>query len=275
MRLLVHLLLSLVAAWPAYFQTRPVRLMPWNEYNRQSNRFKWPYIIKVQRLQGRLFYYGGMHSYNPTEPQASDIEAHWAEFRPEIAFNEGGDPPIEKSRDEAVKKSGEAGLVRFLAARDKVPVMSLDPSYAEQFACLSRKFAPEQIKLFFVLRAVAQHVRNRGAETLDNELNTNLFPFFAGTPGLNGSPNSVAELETSYVKYLPNQAGYRQTPMSWFDPTQSENFLNEISRRLSDYRDEYMIDLLTRHIREGQRVFAVVGGSHVVRQASAIRRAVR
>src|SRR5712692_3070637 len=99
---------------------------------------------------------------------------------------------------------------------------------------------------------------------------------FAATPGLNVSPNSITEIQTSFAHYFPNEGSYKNTRHSWFDPVFSETFLNEITRRSSEYRDQYMVDLLARHVmREGQRVLAVVGGSHVVMQENGIRSLLR
>src|SRR5262249_39190697 len=152
-----------------------------------------PYILKIQTPEAILLYYGVAHTYNPADPQVSEIERLWAEFHPEIAFNEGGDPPIEKSPDDAVRKYGEPGLVRFLAARDRIPVMSIDPTRGEEVAFLRKKFSQEQVKLFYVLRVVAQHIKNRGVDTIDQELER-VFPIFANMPGMNISPNSITEL---------------------------------------------------------------------------------
>jgi len=43
----------------------------------------------------------------------------------------------------------------------------------------------------------------------------------------------------------------------------------------SDYRDVYIVRLLVQHVQEGRRVFAVVGGSHVVMQEQALRARLR
>ena len=45
---------------------------------------------------------------------------------------------------------------------------------------------------------------------------------------------------------------------------------NDMSRMSSEYRDRYMIEMLQRHLRARERVFAVVGGTHVVMQEPAL-----
>ncbi len=272
MRLLIVCIFCALLASLGFPQREKAKIMTWKDYSRLSP--KWPYALKLNRARGRLLYYGVSHTNKPEDAQLAEIEKLWVDFRPDIAFNEGGNPPIERSRNEAIRNYGEAGLIRFLAARDKVPVASIDPSRAEEVAFLSKTFSPEPVKLFFVLRVVAQHVRNRGVDTLGQELER-VFPIFGDTPGLKVAPNSIAELEVSYARHFTNQGSYKDARLSWYDPTKSETFLNDISRRSSEYRDRYMVELLARHVKDGQRVFAVVGGSHVIMQERAIRKLLR
>ncbi len=251
-------------------RAKHVRLMSWKDYSRQSH--SWPYVLNIQTPEGHLLYFGARHTKDPTDPQISEIERSWTEFHPDVALNEGGNPPTEKTRDEAVGKYGEPGLVRFLAARDKVPVQSIDPTRAAEVAELSKTFPAEQLKLFFVLLVVTEYGRvyQGEAKTLEEELRR-VFPILAATPGLNGPPNSIPELEATYARYLPYHGTFKDARPSWFDPVKSENFLNQIARRGSEYRNRYMVDLLTREVKDGKRVFAVVGGTHVVMQERAIR----
>jgi hypothetical protein len=251
-------------------------IMSWKEYLEQfeSRSIKWPYILNIRTANGELLYFGASHTSDPLHPQMSEIERLWSEFHPDVAFNEGGDPPTEKSRQEAVAKYGEPGLVRFLAARDKVPVRSIDPTRAETVAALLKRFTPEQVKLNFVLLTVAQYGRFQRQNTLEEELER-VFPIFAATPGLNVPPNSISELEASFARFFPDERNFTAARESWFDPIASENFLNEMSRASSEFRDQYMVDLLTRHVKEGKKVFAVVGGTHVVMQEQAIRTILR
>ena len=245
-------------------------IMSWKEYSRHS--YTWPYILDIGTPKGWLLYFGAKHTNDPTDPQISEIERLWTQFHPDVAFNEGGNPPIEKTRDDAVSKYGEPGVVRYLAARDKVFVQSIDPPHAAEVAELLRNFPPGQVKLFFVLRQVSEYGRvYRGtANTLEEELQR-ILPIFAATPGLNGPPNSISELQAVYARYFPNQGTFKDARPSWFDPVKSETFLNKIARRSSEYRDRYMVGLLTQALKEGKGVFAVVGGSHVVMQERAIR----
>lgn len=243
--------------------------MTWPEY--AAGSYQWPYLVRIGDGSGELLYYGARHTYSPDDPQIVEIERLWSAFRPDIAFNEGGNPPIESSARDAVLMAGEAGLVRFLAARDDVPVATLEPSRAEEVAHLGGLFPREQVKLFLVLRTVAQHVGRKGRETVDAEVER-VLGIYNSQPGLMGAPRSLVEVAASFRRLFPAADDFRETPLSWFDPVRPDTVLNRISRASSDYRDRFMVQLLAAHVAEGQRVFAVVGGSHVVMQEPALRR---
>lgn len=242
--------------------------MSWSEYSRL--RPEWPYILRLDSSAGTLFYFGAAHTFDPADAQFALIEREWDRFRPDIAFTEGGSPPIKRTRDEAIQSAGEPGFVRFLAARDNVPTTTLDPSRAEEVAELTRYFSREHIKLFFILRTVSQYVQRVGVSGLPQELDY-LLGVYSAMPGLRGSPRTIEELDAAYSQLFPDRAGLTDVEVSWFDPVASETLFNEISRASSDYRDLYMVSLLTRHVADGHRVFAVVGGSHVVMQEAALR----
>jgi hypothetical protein len=248
-------------------------VMTWAEYSalQASGRHpEWPYVLRLNSRGGVLLYFGAAHSFDPTNSQFAQIEQEWKTFNPDIAFTEGGLPPLAVNRDEAIRNAGEPGFVRFLAARDNVPTTTLDPSRAQEVAALSGGFSREQIKLFFLLRTVSQYVQRGGTAGLAMEVDR-VLGIFGATPGLSGSPRTIDDLRAAYERYFPGAGGYEEVSASWFDPVATGTFLNEISRASSDYRDEYMVRLLVQHAADRQRVFAVVGGSHVVMQEAALR----
>ena len=267
------LLLAVVAAGTACTAARCPEVMTWEEYGRQNPH--WPYVIHFRaRGGGELLYFGSRHVYRPDDPMLAEIERLWADFRPDIAFNEGGNPPVEATRERAVRRHGEPGLVRFLGARDDVPVASLEPSDAEVIADLRRSFTAEEVKLSYLLRFVDEFPARESDGSLEEELGK-IFRWYDRRPGLGGPPHTLEELEEVFERRFPGLGSYRDVPHAWFDPVRSDTVLNRIARAGSDYRDRHMVELLSRHVAEGQRVFAVVGGTHVVMQEPALRGRIR
>ena len=271
--LLYALLPLLLVVVPAYNQEqRRADIMTYEEAAKSRHSF--PYVIKLRAGKGTLLYFGALHNNDPKHPQNEQIQRRWKSFRPSIAFNEGGDPPTLKVAEEAVSRFGEAGLVRFLAARDNVPVRSLEPGRAEEVATLLKSYTPEQLKVFYALRQIPAYRRGKNDETLDEKVEFTL-NWLSNVPGLEGAPHTLAELGESSARLLPKLKDWREVPDSWFDPgyTQPPSYLNEVARQSNRFRDEYMVNLLVSEVKLGKRVFAVVGGSHVVMQERALRAA--
>ena len=77
-----------------------------------KNIFK-PQILNINSKKGSLFYYGSYHNVDINHPQFDDIEKNWDMFKPDIAYSEGMLWPLIKSRERAIKKYGEQGLLRL------------------------------------------------------------------------------------------------------------------------------------------------------------------
>jgi hypothetical protein len=249
-------------------QEKDASIMTFDEYAKV--RHGYPYIVELQIGKGALLYFGAQHTYDPKDAQIAQIEKLWKEFRPTVAYNEGGNPPFSKTIGETVGKNGESGLVRFLAARDKVPVYSLEPSREDEVAMLLKNYTPEQVKVSYLLRQAAQFRNRKHDETIETFM-TNVLAYFSRIPGLEGAPNSIVELEKSCLWLSPQLKDWRTVEQSWFDPVISQAYTNQISRLSSEFRDLHMVKLLLDEVKQGKRVFAVVGGSHVVMQERALK----
>jgi hypothetical protein len=251
-------------------QQRDTGLMSYDEYAKAP--YSSPYVVEIQAGEGALLYFGAQHINDPKHSQVTEIEKQWRQFHPTLAFNEGGEPPVMKSVEEAVSRIGEAGLTRFLAARDKVPVRSLEPSRADEVAMLLKTYTPEQVKVFYALRQVPQFYRSKRDETIETYVDHAL-KMLTSLPGLEGSPRNLAELEKSCLWLSPKLPEWRKAPQSWFNPLDSQAYTNQLSRLTGEFRDLHMVKLLVDEVKQGKKVFAVVGFSHVVMQERMLRAA--
>jgi hypothetical protein len=257
---------------PVATQQKGAGLMSYDEY--AKGRHSSPYVIEIQVGEGALLYFGAQHINDPKHSQVTEIEKQWRQFHPTLAFNEGGDPPVAQSVEEAVSRHGEAGLTRFLAARDKVPVRSLEPGRADEVAMLLKTYTPEQVKVFYALRQVPQFYRSKHDEPIETYMDHEL-KRLTGIPGLEGQPRNFAELEKSCLWLSPRLREWREAPQSWFSPMDSQAYTNQVSRLTAEFRDQHMVKLLVDEVKQEKKVFAVVGFSHVVMQESVLRAALR
>src|SRR5436190_17785350 len=91
------------------------QILTWDQYRNLAS--PGPEVLRLHSGFGTLFYFGARHSRDPLDPQVRRIAELWNECRPTIALTEGSVPPLARSAELAVAQYGEAGLVRFLAAR--------------------------------------------------------------------------------------------------------------------------------------------------------------
>jgi len=243
-------------------------LMSWEEY--MSMPRSQPYILELARGRGYLLYYGAFHSVDLSQPQFSDIEQKWAAFRPTLALSEGSLWPLEATREEAIRKYGEQGLLRFLAARDGVPMKCLDQPRLLQSRHLRRYFSVQEVKVYMTLRqARVNQMLGRNPNDLAD------IGFFLDTMekfrSFRFPPHSLSALEDLVKHEFPGLEDWRTISEDYFYNKEKGKFLPEIHRYLMCYRDNFMLGILFKELKKGRRIFAVVGRSHVVMQEPALR----
>lgn len=228
-----------------------------------------PYVLQYEneRSRGALLYYGSRHTNNAADPQVAEIQSLWESFRPTLALNEGGSPPAEKSLASAMQY-GEAGLVRYLAVRDGVRVESLEPNVRVEFGrALKAGHSPTTVKIFWAMRFYVSYRRANPGDFTD-EFMARALNQRTGHAALDGPPSDVAGFARSYAALFPDRPDWKTMPDEYLDPASTATVLNLISREVSIARDEHMVRLIADAVQRGERVFAVVGASHVVFQKS-------
>ena len=218
-----------------------------------------PYILEVNPAdQGAILYYGASHTRAPDHPQISDIESRWSAFKPTVALSEGRSRGhFYGSLIEPFAGLPEPALVHKLARRDRVRLYSLEPSYEDEVAQLLTRFEPEQVALYFFLRVYVSEAQGVAKESLADDLlakRTNV-------KGLHGSLPSIASIDRIWERDFPGI-------MSWRTLTSEPNvdYITAISAESRRIRGEHMLRTLIDLAQRGERVFAVVGSGHVIRQ---------
>jgi hypothetical protein len=229
-----------------------------------------PYVLELNSQKGCLLYYGACHIQEPDDFQFSDIEEKWRKFNPNMSFSEGGTWPREESRKKAIEKHGEQGLLRYLAARDKVKIRCIEPSRYQEALYLTKYFSPVKIKIFYVLRQAAINRNFKRAQndfTFVNFILTDL----SKLPTFRVPPYGIKDFKASIRHHFPNMKNWRSPSMIWFWHKNVGKWLPDIHQKVNEFRDQYMIKRLIGAVKRGNRVFALVGCSHVVLQEPVLR----
>jgi hypothetical protein len=259
---LAPLVLSSCSSFQSY------RMMSWEDYIRQPRNG--PYVLELDSQGGSLVYYGAFHKVDPSHSQFRDIEQKWEEFQPTFVYCEGSLWPLEESQYSAIKKYGEQGLVTFLAARDGIPIECIDPSLDDQAKYLQNYFPPHLVKIYYVMRQAAINrmlKKDISASVYANRYFLKLGQIY----GYNKSPTDLNNFERLVSCLFPDLDDWQKIPYSYFRCPESGGFLTAIHRKLNKYRDRIMIKKIVQALKKGQRVFAIVGRSHVVIQEAALK----
>jgi hypothetical protein len=200
-----------------------------------------PYVLRIHGRSGRLLYFGARHTTDPADPQIDSIIRLWQEFQPTVA----------------------------LARNAGIPVYTFEPPLELETRTLLRSWSKERLLMFYVLRSYTA----RGAARRSDGQARELIGERGGWNGLDRAIRSVAHMDSIWQVEFPSGPGWRELPWQATWPTGTETWLNRVSADVSRFRDQYMVALITTLLERGERVFAVVGSSHVVMQEPALREA--
>ncbi len=286
MRLLKRIIIGLisvaallaVAAWisltfvlirPAQYEpgveVGAVELRPWEEHDAIYKTGEFPYIRRFEMGEGKILYAGIRHTSDASDPQLSKIEALWKEFQPTVALCEGRERMFRfASRPEAGELS-ESKLVRILAYGSGVPLYSLEPSYESEVAGLLKHFDPDLVAAYMTLRVFTSEAKGNEGD-LDS-LARHLLQKRIDAPGLEESLTSIGELDNFWRKTFPDAPDWRK-----LSDTEEIPLMKKVGDVSREVRGEHMIRTIAELASRGERVFAVVGASHVIRQEIALKK---
>jgi len=219
-----------------------------------------PYIVDVARRDARLLLFGGRHSTNPADPMFDQIEAAFLRLAPSFALHEGTPPAVEPDREIAIRRHGESGLVRHLAARTGIDTASMDIPLAEEARLLRREIGVSDALVFLVVRQLASYNR----KTAPPDFNAYFGDFFDLIgPGLETAIDWPC-IEAEHRRLLGAPLAVARITARETDPMSDDLPTQRISRLSNRLRDEHMLHCLIDAFGRHRCVFATVGVSHAV-----------
>ncbi len=241
-----------------------VTLRPWAEHDTVYAAADFPYVFKADAGEGALLYIGSRHTSDAADPQLNDIERLWAEFKPTVALCEGRARMFRYQWRNQAGALTESDLTRILARKSGIPAYTLEPTYENEVAALLEHFEPRLVATYFTLRVFTQEAKPDRSD-LDS-LALGLMTKRTDVEGLRGSLKSIADLDAFWKERFAAEPDWRTLP-----DTEGVSLLNEVGDRSREVRGEHMVRSLIELVQKGERVLAVVGASHVIRQEPALR----
>jgi len=239
-------------------------IMSYTEYN--DLQHPEPFILRIDNHAGGLLYFGSRHTTNPDDAQIDSIRRLWMEFQPTVALAEARRSG-RGSMAGAIRSFGESAAPVFLARSADVPVYTFEPPLDLEISTMLRTWSRERLLTFYVLRSYTARAATRRADGQAAELIRERGRW----PGLVGTMESVKDMDSIWHREFPAGPDWRTLPWQSTWPNRDDSWLNALSADLNRFRDQYMLALITTLVQKGERVFAVVGSSHVVMQEAALR----
>jgi hypothetical protein len=150
--------------------------------------------------------------------------------------------------------------VLWLARRDGVPLYSLEPAYADEVSRMLQTWTPERVAAYYTLRVFWGEKPGHEPPEFDRLAGT-LLRKRTSIPALHASIGSVGDLDALWAGWFPDGPDWRE-----LDTEPQGSFLANMADRSREIRAEHMVRVLADLCRRGERVFAVVGSGHVIRQ---------
>jgi hypothetical protein len=230
-----------------------------------------PYVVEIARGPHRLRLFGAPHSTDPALPVFDQIEAAFHACAPDFALHEGTPPAVEPDREVAIRRHGEAGLVRHLAARAGIATDSMDIPLEDEAQWLRREIVLREALVFLVVRQLASYNRKTARMDFDGYFGD----FFARiAPGLGLPAIDWPLVEDAHRRVLGRVLDRQRVTAFETDPIRDELLTQRIARLSNRRRDEHMLRRLLDALDTHASVFASVGVTHAVMLEPALRAAV-
>ena len=230
-----------------------------------------PYVVDIDGGASRLLLFGVRHSSDPADPMFDTIDATFAEVAPRFALHEGTPPQVEADREIAIRRHGEAGLVRHLAARAGIETGSMDVPLADEAGWLRQELAVGDALVFLVVRQLASYNR----KTLRMDFDRYFGEFFERIGPALGLTIDWPLIDAEHQRLLGRRLSAPRVTAFETDPMYDELPTQRISRLSNRLRDEHMLRRLIESVATHRRVFATVGVTHAVMLEPALRATAR
>jgi len=244
-------------------------ILPWAGHDERMALIDGPvfrlHLVPGDGVTGELLYFGTRHTRDPGAPQVAQLRAEWDAFKPTVALVESRLGTYFGGFEGGVRQFGEPGAVYWLGREDGVPVYSIEPEYEDEIAALTARFDPRDVLLRSAMSVYGSELR-AGMVTDPDSHFKHLLRKRARAAQLQGLFATTADIDAYWSERYASLPDWRTAP-EWPEgsPAHDMFFVSNL------VRDEHAARLIVDLVRKGERVFAISGMSHTVKQEPAIR----
>ena len=212
----------------------------------------------------KIIFFGSIHGKD--EKQTKGIKEIFSSFIPDIVLVEGNFENANfSSEEEAIQKGGELGFACFLAKSKNIIVKGNDPSNLDQINFLVKNYGKNFTFIYFILRDLSQ--------TQNRELIKEFIEDFKDTTNWENFNYSYENLINNTKNTLIKEI--KEIHKDYFNPNLNISDFNEATKKLSEFRDNYLTNLLKNLINSYKKIFIIKGKSHLLKQKQEIAKLIK
>lgn len=252
--------------------------MTYEDYQKLG-RHKVPYTYTIKSGPNFLYYFGEKHSFNPEDPQWTEVKEFWNAFLNDskdtkrVVFIEGNMPPLEKTETESILKHGGRGLSRYLASLENIETHCPEPGEKVERDELEKQFTRKQIQYYYFAGIVYQWTQNHDPKPDFVEYMKKYEVMDQETSQWTDFDFSLEAMKKVHAEFFDTP--FDQTDWRFFydvvNPISTKTIFNSISRISTEIRDTYIVKEIEKYIKDGYSVFVEFGASHAVVQEPLLR----
>ncbi len=242
------------------------------------------YEFEVKNGPKELAYFGTYHTGNPSDPVLDDIAAALKKANPQMVYVEGIESANEDKEGwrerlknmsiEDARTEGENFYTLKLAVDAGADFESPEPRFAMEVQHLMESgFSKRDIFDYYVFRDILQYQRNnenrdpKACERIVEQESERLVQ----RAGWDAAELAAFGKEVIESLQLDDEQFYsdKVDPIPWEGKPQSVT--NKISRSSSAFRNEHIFERIAEGLKKYDRLFAVYGSAHAVKQELPLR----
>ncbi len=231
---------------------------------------EWPYIWEAG---DNLLYFGSWHTNDADDPQISQITELFTAFDPTVAVTENAGGRHLPGVRRAIHSLGEFGQVIHLGREAGIPVYSLEPTWDDEIELILQRYSRQEATIFYTLRVYLQERGEERDPDRMNKLALHLLEKRGSRPGLDGALTTLDQFDTAWRTSFGDERDWRTLPNEAIWRRENGTLLQRIAEDVNLARDRHAVRVIMDLVRDGERVFAIAGGSHVVIQEPVLQAA--
>jgi hypothetical protein len=227
--------------------------------------------LHLKNNDKELFWFDGIHCSDPNHRMFDDIKNQFDSFEPDVVLVEGGNNKPFTDKENAILGGGEPGYASYLGYQKNIPVLDIEPPMDNQYGFLIDKYEEKDILAMYIIRQMYQL---QGEIKDSPKIKIEFYDYFihfiekmkeGGFP-INEqiNPSFINNVLLPHLEIDVDDVNWKEIDVGsiiYFN--ESKNVIHDIWNDVTNYRDDYSVELIAELYNKYNRIFIMMGGDHI------------